>query len=389
MSLINQMLLDLERRRMSSQERNALPDHVRALPEPEKRLPLWQWLVLGGLLAAMAVAGFVFSGGRWPAERVWSQLTQPAGVPAAVPVAIQDAGGQDEYERIASRLSFDLAAPPLSAEPDPAPVSGMRRDEPLPASRIIDRAPGATAVPSTEHNVPVKPRPAAAPVPAMAGAAKVPAVVPDRVSKPEASPAAEIDIRMRKPTQQQLADAEFARAAGLLQQGKQAEAREMLERALRLAPSHHAARQTLLGVLINSRELAEAEQVLQEGLKVSPAQTGFAMALARLQVDRGDGDAAIETLQRSAAHAHGNAEYLAFHAALLQRRQRHAEAVDYFDAALAINPRSGLWLLGKGVSLQALNRGADAQEAYRQAQAAGGLSAELRTFVEQRLRQIQ
>ena len=43
--------------------------------------------------------------------------------------------------------------------------------------------------------------------------------------------------------------------------------------------------------------------MLQEGIKLAPEQIGFAMTLARLQVDRGDGPGAIATLQGSLAHA--------------------------------------------------------------------------------------
>jgi len=388
MSLINQMLLDLERRRMSAQERSALPDHVRALPESERRFLPWHGLALVGLLAAAAAAGIAVSGKRWPGLQEVSQPvpTRTEGVREPATDTTRD-GGQAEYERVAARLTFDLAAPPFSPDRGPDALPQFE-NAPLPASRIIDRKQDAAAPAPPERSTPVKPGPApvAAPVPAIK-AAPVP-TVPERPPAAESAPA-EIDIRVRKPTPQQLAEGEFARATGLLQQGRLPEAREALEGALRLAPAHHPARQTLLGLLINKKELANAEQLLQEGLKASPAQTGFAMALARLQVDRGEGDAAIETLQRSVGHAQGNAEFLAFHAVLLQRRQRHAEAVEYFDAALAINPRSGLWFLGKGVSLQALNRNAEAQDAYRRARSAGGLTPELLAFIDQRLRLLQ
>jgi MSHA biogenesis protein MshN len=113
------------------------------------------------------------------------------------------------------------------------------------------------------------------------------------------------------------------------------------------------------------------------------------MALARLQVERGDTAAAVETLQRSAPAAAANADYLAFLAALLQRQERHAEAVQQYQAALALAPASAVWNMGLGISLQALNRNTDAQEAFRRAKASNALNAELQAFVDDRLRQLQ
>jgi MSHA biogenesis protein MshN len=140
---------------------------------------------------------------------------------------------------------------------------------------------------------------------------------------------------------------------------------------------------------VHGRKLDEAERVLEEGVRLSPGQTGFNMTLARLQAERGDNALATATLQRGLEHAQGSAEYAAFLAALLQRQGRHEEAIDQFHAALRLRPGSGVWWLGLGISLQATNRGPAAQEAYRQARAAGNLQPDLAALAEQRLRQLQ
>src|SRR4249919_3974718 len=53
MSVINQVLLNLERRRASAAERGVLPDHVQVLPEGGRVLH-WGW-VAAGVVAAFAV----------------------------------------------------------------------------------------------------------------------------------------------------------------------------------------------------------------------------------------------------------------------------------------------------------------------------------------------
>ncbi|MNC84978.1 Tetratricopeptide repeat protein [compost metagenome] len=106
-------------------------------------------------------------------------------------------------------------------------------------------------------------------------------------------------------------------------------------------------------------------------------------------MDRGDTAQGIATLRKGLEHAQGGADYLAFLAALLQRQGRHEEAIEQFQAALRMRPAAGVWWLGLGISLQSVNRVADAQDAYRRARASNSLSPELAAFADQRLKQLQ
>src|SRR4029077_15226656 len=126
--------------------------------------------------------------------------------------------------------------------------------------------------------------------------------------------------------------------------GRLAEAQAKFKLALEHQPAHIGARQGLFGLLIEAKKTGEAEQLLQEGLQLNPHQAGFAMALARMQVERGDIPGAIDVLQKTAPAAVGSPDYLAFLAALLQRQSRHVEAVDHYQAALSLAPASGVWL---------------------------------------------
>jgi MSHA biogenesis protein MshN len=127
---------------------------------------------------------------------------------------------------------------------------------------------------------------------------------------------------------------------------------------------------------------------LREGLQLDAGQTGLAMILARLQLERGELKPALETLQRSLPHAAERADYLAFLAALLQRDGRHREAVELYAQALRKSPGNGVWWMGQGISLQAENRIPEAIEAFKRAKASNSLSAELRAFVEERLNSL-
>lgn len=184
----------------------------------------------------------------------------------------------------------------------------------------------------------------------------------------------------------QQADGEYRRAAALMQQGHNAEARAGFEAALRLDAGHLAARQSLVAMLLEGRRGSEAEQLLQDGLSARPENSGFAMLLARLQIQRNDLGQAIATLEATLPYALQQAEYRAFYAALLQRKNRHGEAVEHYQVALKSVPDSGVWLMGYAISLQVLSRTGDAKEAYQRALDSRALTPELQVFVQQKLK---
>jgi MSHA biogenesis protein MshN len=99
-------------------------------------------------------------------------------------------------------------------------------------------------------------------------------------------------------------------------------------------------------------------------------------------------DQAIATLDFSLMRAGQSAEYHAFYAALLQRKNRHAEAVEHYQIALKAAPKTAAWLMGYGISLQALARVDEAKEAYQRALDTKNLSPELQAFVQQKIHNL-
>jgi MSHA biogenesis protein MshN len=206
---------------------------------------------------------------------------------------------------------------------------------------------------------------------------------------PKAQGPASIDKQMHPSTPAERGESEFRKASGLLNQGRVAEAVDTYKSAVQQDPGHAAARQALVGLLLESRRIDEAQQFLQEGLSLSPDRSAYAILLARIQVERGDLQGAHDLLSRHAGNAANNADYHAFDAAVLQRLGRHKEAVAAYQEALTLAPRAGVWWMGLGISLQADTRGAEALDAFRRAKAAGGLSPDLISFVDQRMKQLQ
>lgn len=162
-----------------------------------------------------------------------------------------------------------------------------------------------------------------------------------------------------------------------------------LGETLRLDPRQQAARHIWVGLLLEQKRCTAAAQSLREGLELAPEQAGFAMALARLEVERGNDRAAVETLQRSLAETSGNADVRGFLALLLQRAGRHAEAIVHFKEALKTAPESGNWWVGLGISCQEEKRLEEAESAFKRAILIENLSPELRSFAAQQIKAIQ
>ncbi len=184
----------------------------------------------------------------------------------------------------------------------------------------------------------------------------------------------------------------YRQALTYLQQGRVSEAQANLASALEANPINHEARQTLAGLLLDNKRNDEARATLATGVAIAPEQSDFRMALARLQVEAADVKGALNTLEQGLAYAKNNGNYQIFLATLLQRANRHEDAIEHYNVALSLNSASAnataSALVGLGISLQAVDKLAESQEVFTRAQSSATLSPELLSFVEQRIKQI-
>ena len=396
MSLINQMLQDLDARRAAHGGETRFHDDVRPLPPmAPSRWPLV--LVLIGFLAFAAGVAFYY----WRSSAVIGSSRINATVPAAP---------QQKTTPITSlpvRVpAAEPAKPVVKSDQEPMPEVNLAMSEAIRQPPILsDTQPEQPAVTAKSVEA-IKPtKPAAAPlkplVPAsdMASSAQakepvaalVTAVPPATASTTAATPAkasrpAAIERTDVAGTPPERAEAEYRKAIAAVNQGRLGEAQEGLFAALRADPFHAASRQLLVKLLLETRQADEAVNVLKEGLQGQPAQVGWAMSLARLQVERGDLAGAWQTLDRSAPAAAESADYQGFAGHVLLRLGRAKEAAERYREASRLAPGDGRWWLGLGLSLDAQGQSEDARAALLRAKQTGKLSAELMAIVDQKLR---
>lgn len=361
MSLINEMLRDLDDRHaaeaMAGPATRGMSEHPQAVPS-RRRASDFFWRVMA--------AAMLFAVG-WVAWVVWQMMPHSV----VTDLAYQTA-------RPAVQAKTDVAPPVAELRPAPSLAASPPRLAEAPASQASRQFDMLRL--ATELTTPIPQRRASAP-----RSASKPAAIPVTTAAQPAE-AGKIDRRANTSAKNR-AEQEFRRAVALVNQGRVAEAMDGFRAALELDPTHEAARQTLVALLLESKRVDEAATLLQAGLVANPDNTTFAMLLARIMVERNQVDDALFVLQRHAAPPDRNPDFHAFAAALYQRLGRHGEAIGQYEAALRLAPSSGVWWVGMGISLQAVDRSKDAADAYGRAKSAG-LSPDLLAFVDQRLKQL-
>ncbi len=370
MSLINKMLQDLDARG-GAPKGGGLSDSVQAVQYGPSR----NRIALLAVAAVIAIAGVAaFAGWRY----LRSAPVEAASGPAAGVI------------RQAQVVEKPQATPPEQM------VDGLQ----LPGANEVPAVAAPAHDGKTDVAAPVASVPAKqtgenqAKREAASGGAKAPASKSDNVAKAAAkaqpraaaNPGGAVSPASREPGAQASATALFQRAQDRLAFGRVAEAIVDLEAALELDQRYLAARETLVGVLVETGQQADAMRHLRHALALNPEQTGMAMLLARLQLEHGNG--ALDTLEKSLPYAQSNAEYRALMAGVLQRANRHKEAVEHYQAAVRLQPSNAVWWMGMGISLQADKRNADAKAAFQRAAESGRLTQELQSFVERRLQQL-
>ena len=170
-----------------------------------------------------------------------------------------------------------------------------------------------------------------------------------------------------KPGPADLVAASILQVAELLRHGQWQQAEQKLMPLLAAHPGEPDGLQFLGLVRENQGRLAEAEQLLRQSLVSRPGQPHVQVHLGRVLAQAGKYQDAIAVLQGAA-----EAQPDLFDAFVIQAQVRFttgdlAAAEDNYRAALRLNPKSQVALLGLGALLNKLHRPAEAETLLRTA----------------------
>ncbi|WP_338848609.1 tetratricopeptide repeat protein [Massilia sp. W12] len=377
MSLINQMLQDLDARKQSAQSAASAPaaawqaahavrqSRWRALRRSLAPI-LLPFLCL--LLFAALAAYWLFAARHAAAPAPVANVASSA--PRAGPAAAAPAAQESASAPARSSLAGLLDGLPGAA------ILGQ------PQERELPQEVAAPLVQGLKLDMQLKTAQAASDKREDAPAAQA-----DK-SAPKASAQSAGSMQILPASDSNRAEAEYRKATQLQQNGKSLEALAALESALLIDKRHSAARLSLASILSAQGRPEDALKRLQHGLAIDPGNTAYTMLAARIKAESGQLAQAIDSLYGSLPLAVRDPEYQGLLAALLQKDRRHKDAIEHFFAALQARPDYGVWWMGLGISLQAEGLLAQARDAYLKARGSQGMSPQLLTFIDQRLLQI-
>ena len=350
MSLINQMLRDLEQRNSTS----AKPSVPEPLQVQKVTLPnqssnhgnLW-WLAIVVVCLALAVVQYYPS--VMPVTPL-STVTTPA-QPAALQIAPAIA------EQTLPVIPTLEPQPPL--ENNLTTKTTLTQEASVPINAPAS-APKHSVNPKAQNSTPKKP-------------------APNSQKHPPASKIVSINTTSQSGL---TADTLYWQAdsspSGTLR-------KSLLRDALTLNPQHLAARKLLLQTLQQENAGIELKQFLDESLELFPGNPGFTTALAHWQIKQKNADAAINTLESIDNRQNHDPQFLALKAAGYQQQHNYAQALPLYQELTHMQPDKAENWLGLAVCADNLQQPSRAIQAYQLALNKKTLNSDVVDYIRQRL----
>lgn len=361
MSLINQMLKDLEsRHRPSSEAQGAISGMVGSQQgAPRHGLML-------GLIAVVVLMGATLGYLLWPIDPVTAPEQQTA-----------------------------KAEAPEIVTPEPEQKSPFTPQEQ--AQETTDKGAPSTPVlvekhqPSTEQTPvqiaqqPVKTTPEAP----VRKAAQPSTSRPVSMDIAEEDGDQRIEKRIHPLRPAQIAEQRYQAGYRRMQQGDHRGAEAQWQKALEADPTDIPSREALAALYLAEGRRVEASEQLQQGLDYHPGYGQFALLYARLQMGNGDNASAIQVMEHALEEQQQSADFYAFLAAIYQQSKEYAKSIAAYQRALNLKPKQSVWWMGIGISLEGAGKSSEAVTAYHEAIDSGRLTPKLRDFVKGRLQMLE
>ncbi len=341
MSLINQMLRDLESRNPTHKPSSILHDNIKVAEVPGSKTPI----IIGMSLLLMVTAG----GGYWAYQKI--QAKAPPTVVAENPK--KDIAPIAPYEAV---LATPNAVPPPKTE------------QKAPEIAVSQPVPIVQAAPVVQPKQPVKVQPEV-----VGPSLKKMPVIP----KPAQS---------KRVSSKQQADLLFHQVEnnfeGYLAVPK-------LEQVLKLDPRHLKARLLLAKTLHNQGQVDKTADFLDQSLALFPDNLQFINTRAQIFLQQKNPNGALKTLQHVELTNSSNEAYLSLLAASYQQQQSFSNAASIYQRLVAVNPDKAESWLGLALSHEKLGNVKLAREAYQQALGKNTLKQSVADSIKQRLIELR
>ncbi len=341
MSLINQMLRDLEQR-TNTNSATRQPLNIQTPSHSPANKTGWLWLLV--IVVAALIGIRLFDQNKLVIAN--PQTTEPTHQPGAT---------LSPVEKLIARTS-PQPEPPIAqtpAAPEPTRESSPAQPQQKPESAVTE-TPG-TSKPSTKQLT-----------------QKVVATAHQKTENSGPKP------RPSKKTAQTLYRQAQDSASMLMR-------KETLKEALEVDPEYLPARDLMLQTLLKSAPTHELEKFIHESLALFPNHLAFVTSLARLQLQRQELAAATATLEHIDSNQSNEPAFLSLLAASYQQQKRFQNAANIYQKLTQIQPEKAENWLGLGICAENIHQRQIAIQAYRQALAKKTLNTDVVDYINQRL----
>jgi len=203
------------------------------------------------------------------------------------------------------------------------------------------------------------------------------------------SPQPVLPTLVRTPPLPETGEQLYQRGLFQLRQGHLRAAQGHLAAALRINPELLTARLELIGVLQQQAEGQQAFQVIQEGLQLHPAQPELRKLVAHYLLYQQRHQEALTQLEIPPVPAvAADPDYHALRAAIYQEFGDYARSAQLYAQLLEQRSAEPLWWLGLAIALEQQGLAGGARDAYRTALDVSGLRPDLEQFVRERLQYL-
>jgi tetratricopeptide (TPR) repeat protein len=389
MSLINDVLKDLERRGSTSDVEQSTTPGRRPLPSRKR----WHWAAWG--LAALATGALLHLSlepytGHPPSisEPVLTAQASDTGDRARQPGQTAEAAAEAEQaaaDRSSEARSSDPAdrgatgRPPTMVE---RPIQSVETD-----SSSDTRAAETESATGTDRSA-VKPARATPELAQNRSTESRPEPTATATEEnDEAGESAEGTISIERAGDPELETDPIVAARRLIAQGRYGRAEARLRALLAERPGDSAAYELLARTLVTRGRARQADALLQESLTKADRTQALAMLFARRLIDRGEIHRARSVLADHAPEMSADPDYHLLLAAAHRQTGDHAAAAAHYRRLSELLPSRGTVWVGLGASLEALDRNGEALAAYREA--LNGDDDRAAAFARSRLRALE
>ncbi|MGL1956519.1 MAG: tetratricopeptide repeat protein [Colwellia sp.] len=372
MSVINQMLKDLE-------QRNAEQGHNTAqIAIPSKSSPLKIIMLIIAVLVLINIAGFyiwqLVSENQLLKNQVAKPLTVMSEIQAttlkSLPVLPVISEAEKSVEQTAGK-SIEKSAESIVVE--------KQVEEVEPVEKIV-------AISKTKENlITTKPIPKAIAAETIIVAKKTPKPVEEVVVEQENSPAS-LSISRRQLSPAELIEKKLVRAENAILRNKVEKAEALYEEILIINPNHKQARKKLAALWFGRQSYQSALNLLSQGISLAPKDSELRTMKARIYLKQGNLMAAYKVLKPLAAFE--QQEYQVLLANVAQQIKQYQSAINAYQLLIKMQPYSGRWHLGLAIVYDKNSQFLLAVEEYTLALAKDDLSVSSAQFAHQRVQAL-